>query len=97
MTFRVSDLMLEPVVAAGKKKSASPKPCKPHTHCHNHTAHKPPCTGCTRKTSGPSTCTNSTGEGQKCDPASCQDMATRKHAQLYEAMRAKIGERQFAP
>ena len=108
MTFRVADLMLEPVLAAGKKRK-KPAPCRGHTRCGKCTLHTPCtacslhsdctlCTGCTVCTctrctlTAASTCTGETDR----DQCSCPGSEERNLVLLQAALRSKLEARASA-
>jgi len=91
MTFRVTDLMLEPVLAANEKANPSPQrkwKCEKAATCHN--CSKPShCPGCTRGQTAPSTCTGNTDEVQCFCPSSETTGLETLQAALREKMRIR--------
>ena len=100
MTFRVADLMLEPVVApkyeAKKGGGAGEHKCQKdskHSEC-KHCTRLHTCEPCTRGPTGqPSTCTSDTAN--KTDCSDCQTGITNWGA-LQAAMQAKLEARAYA-
>jgi hypothetical protein len=91
MTFRVADLMLEPVVAEKHKHTPGQgnKPAKPpcgHKTCH--TCTKPTCGPCTK--TALSTCSGNT------DELSCDCPGVKSLELLQGVMRAKLESRSQA-
>ena len=94
MTFRVADLMLEPVVAAPfyQAKGTGHRKCDKKTQdpC-NHCTKQVTCEPCTRgRTAPPSTCTSDTSDVMNCTDC---DHGGDPWAKLLAAMREKLAGR----